>query len=136
MAGVRDYVAEGRRLGLLLAIASSSPRAYVRNHIDRLGLGDAWDAVVCREDAARAKPAPDLYVRAVEALGVAPDEAVAIEDSPNGIAAAKAAGLRVVAVPNEVTGTLDLSGADCRLASCAELPLADLLARLDTPTPQ
>jgi HAD superfamily hydrolase (TIGR01509 family) len=133
MAGVRDYIAEGRGLGLRLAIASSSPRAYVHGHVERLGLVGAWDAVVCREDAPRAKPAPDLYVRAVEELGVAPAEAVAIEDSPNGIAAAKAAGLRVVAVPNEVTGTLDLSRADCRLASCAEVPLGELLARLARP---
>jgi HAD superfamily hydrolase (TIGR01509 family) len=130
MAGVRDYIAEGRRLGLRLAIASSSPRDYVRGHVERLGLGGVWDAIVCREDAPRAKPAPDLYVRAIEELGVAPGEAVAIEDSPNGIAAAKAAGMWVVAVPNEVTGALDLSLADCRLGSCAELPLTDLLARL------
>ena len=130
MAGVRDYVAEGRRLGLRLAIASSSPTDYVRAHLGRLGLGDGWDAVVCREDAPRAKPAPDLYLRAIEVLQVAPQEAVALEDSPNGIAAAKDAGLWVVAVPNALTAAADLSRADCRVATCAEMPLADLLGRL------
>ena len=89
MAGITDYVSEGRRLGLRLAIASSSPSAYVRAHLGRIALNDVWDAVVCREDAPRAKPAPDLYLRAVEVVGVAPDEALALEDSPNGIAAAK-----------------------------------------------
>jgi HAD superfamily hydrolase (TIGR01509 family) len=130
MAGVRDYIAEGRRLGLRLAIASSSPTNYVRVHLGRIDLSDVWDAVVCREDAPRAKPAPDLYLRAVELLGIAPDEALALEDSPNGIAAAKDAGLWVVAVPNELTVAGDLSRADCRVSTCAELSLTELLQRL------
>ena len=130
MAGIRDYVSEGRRLSLLLAIASSSPTAYVRAHLGRIALNDVWDAVVCREDAPRAKPAPDLYLRAVEVLGVAPEEALALEDSPNGIAAAKDAGLWVVAVPNALTAAGDLSRADCRVSTCAELPLGELLRRL------
>lgn len=130
MAGIRDYIAEGRRLGLRLAIASSSPTNYVRAHLARIDLSDVWDAVVCREDAPRAKPAPDLYLRAVELVGVAPDEALALEDSPNGIAAAKSAGLWVVAVPNELTASGDLSRADCRVATCAELSLVELLRRL------
>ena len=130
MAGIREYISEGRRLGLRLSIASSSPRDYVRAHLDRVGLGADWDAVVCREDALRAKPAPDLYLRAVELLGVAPDEALALEDSPNGIAAAKDAGLWVVAVPNELTAGGDLTRADCRVSTCAELPLSELLKRL------
>jgi HAD superfamily hydrolase (TIGR01509 family) len=130
MAGVRDYIAEGRRLGLRLAIASSSPTNYVRVHLGRIDLSDVWDAVVCREDAPRAKPAPDLYLRAVELLGVTPDEALALEDSPNGIAAAKDAGLWVVAVPNELTAAGDLSRADCRVSTCAELSLVELLQRI------
>jgi HAD superfamily hydrolase (TIGR01509 family) len=130
MAGIRDYIAEGRRLGLRLAIASSSPTNYVRVHLGRIDLSDVWDAVVCREDAPRAKPAPDLYLRAVELLGIAPGEALALEDSPNGIAAAKDAGLWVVAVPNELTASGDLSRADCRVSTCAELPLVELLQRL------
>jgi HAD superfamily hydrolase (TIGR01509 family) len=130
MAGIRDYVAEGRRLGLRLAIASSSPANYVRTHLGRVNLTDDWDALVCREDAPRAKPAPDLYLRAVELLGVAPDEALALEDSPNGITAAKDAGLWVVAVPNQLTASGDLSRADCRVSTCAELSLVELLQRL------
>lgn len=130
MAGIRDYMDEGRRLGLRLGIASSSPRDYVAAHLERLGLAESWDCIVCREDAPRAKPAPDLYLRAVDLLGVAPGEAVALEDSPNGIAAAKDAGLWVVAVPNALTARGDLARADCRVSSCAELPLRELLRRL------
>jgi HAD superfamily hydrolase (TIGR01509 family) len=130
MAGIRDYLSEGRRLGLRLAIASSSPRGYVQAHLDRVGLDKGWDVVVCREDAPRAKPAPDLYLRAIELLGVKPREALALEDSPNGIAAAKDAGLWVVAVPNALTAAGDLSRADCRVSTCAELSLPELLDRL------
>lgn len=130
MDGVREYVADARRRGLGLAIASSSSRRWVVGHLERLGIHDQWDAVLTRDDVARTKPAPDLYLRATEALGVRPDEAVALEDSPNGVAAAKAAGLWCVAIPNALTSGLDLSGADVRLTSLADLPLSELLTRL------
>jgi len=130
MVGVREYVRDAKRLGLRLAVASSSSRAWVLGHLERLGIGAEWDAVRTREDVARTKPAPDLYLAAVRALGVAPHEAVAFEDSVNGIAAAKAAGLLCVAVPNALTAAMDLSRADLRLGSLAETPLERLLAVL------
>ena len=130
MVGVREYVRDAKRLGLRLAVASSSSRAWVLGHLERLGIGAEWDAVRTREDVARTKPAPDLYLAAVRALGVAPHEAVAFEDSVNGIAAAKAAGLLCVAVPNALTAGMDLSQADVRLGSLAETPLERLLAVL------
>ena len=130
MSGVREWVDAARDAGLRRAVVSSSSRAFVRAHLQRIGLSEHWDALVCREDAPRAKPAPDLYLRALELVGVGAEEAIAIEDSPNGIAAAKDAGLRVVAVPNELTSALDLSRADLRLASCADVTLADLLRKL------
>jgi beta-phosphoglucomutase-like phosphatase (HAD superfamily) len=127
---VREYVADAKRLGLRLAVASSSSRAWVLGHLERLHLHAEWDAVRTRDDVARTKPAPDLYLAAVEALGVAPREAVAFEDSMNGIAAAKDAGLWCVAVPNALTAGMDLSRADVRLHSLAETPLEELLALL------
>jgi len=130
MGGVRDYVADAKRLELRLAVASSSSRAWVLGHLERLGLNADWDAVRTRDDVARTKPAPDLYLSAVAALGVAPEEAVAFEDSANGIAAAKDAGLLCVAVPNALTAGMDLSRADLRLGSLAETPLERLLAVL------
>jgi HAD superfamily hydrolase (TIGR01509 family) len=130
MVGVREYIADARRLGLRLAVASSSSRAWVLGHVERLGIGAEWDAVRTRDDVARTKPAPDLYLAAVEALAVEPREAVAFEDSTNGIAAAKAAGLLCVAVPNALTAGMDLTQADVRLASLAETPLERLLAVL------
>jgi HAD superfamily hydrolase (TIGR01509 family) len=133
MAGVREYVADAKRQGLRLAVASSSSRAWVLGHLERLGLRAQWDAVRTREDVARTKPAPDLYLAAVKALGVAPHETVAFEDSMNGIAAAKDAGLLCVAVPNGLTAGMDLSRADLRLASLAETPLERLLGLLSAP---
>jgi beta-phosphoglucomutase-like phosphatase (HAD superfamily) len=78
-----------------------------------------------------AKPAPDLYLAVLECLGVAASDAFAIEDSPNGVTAAKQAGLRCVAVPNSITLGLDLSHADILLRSLSEVTLAQLLVRLE-----
>jgi HAD superfamily hydrolase (TIGR01509 family) len=130
MVGVREYVADAKRLGFLTAVASSSSRAWVLGHLERLGLDADWGAVRTRDDVARTKPAPDLYISAVAALGVAPTEAVAFEDSANGIAAAKDAGLLCVAVPNALTAGMDLSRADVRLGSLADTPLEELLVLL------
>ena len=127
MAGVHDYIEEARRRGMKLAVASSSSRAWVVGHLERLRIHAFWDAVVTRDDVTRTKPSPDLYTLAVRRLGVRPSAAIALEDSPNGIAAAKAAGLRCVAVPNALTRDLDTSRADVRLASLAEMPLERLL---------
>jgi beta-phosphoglucomutase-like phosphatase (HAD superfamily) len=79
---------------------------------------------------ASAKPDPDLYLAVLDCLGVTAAEAIAIEDSPNGVAAAKRAGLRCVAIPNSITARLDLSRADLILSSLAELTVGQLLERL------
>jgi len=133
MEGVRDYLADAKRLHLRVAVASSSSRAWVLGHLERLGIAAHWDAIRTRDDVARTKPAPDLYLATVAALGVAPHQTVALEDSTNGIAAAKEAGLLCVAVPNALTAEMDLSRADLRLRSLAETPLERLLAVLSAP---
>ncbi len=130
--GIAEYIAAARRLGLKRAIVSSSPRYWVDMHLQRLDETAGWDAICTADrDRSRAKPAPTLYLEALEALGVAANEAVAFEDSPNGVRAAKAAGVFCVAVPNEVTRELGLerAGADLVLHSLADLPPDELLAR-------
>ena len=129
MAGVRDYLSDARRLGLKVALASSASEAYIAGHLDRLALRDAFAVIVCRDNVARGKPFPDLYLRAIQDLGVRAAEAIAFEDSRNGIAAAKTAGLHCVAVPNPMTSALDLSAADLRLESLGALRLEKLIAR-------
>jgi HAD superfamily hydrolase (TIGR01509 family) len=128
LPGVEDRVQEARSLGWGIAIASSSPGYWVERHLERLGLSASFACIHCRDSAPglQAKPAPDIYLAAVSALGVAPDEAVAFEDSPNGVAAAKAAGLWCVAVPHDLTRDLDLSGADAVVDSLASVRLASL----------
>lgn len=130
--GVEAYLAEAHRRGLGLAVASSSPHAWVDAHLERLGLLRHFATVKCAGDVPRAKPEPDLYLAAVEALGVAPSAAIAFEDSPTGLWAAKRAGLFAVAVPNAITGQLPLDHADLRLGSLEEMPLADVIARAET----
>ena len=130
LPGVRDYVAEARRLGLRLGVASSSSRAWVEGHLTRLGLREFFDVVRTSDDVPRVKPDPALYLAVLAATGIRGADAVALEDSPNGVLAAKRAGMSCVAVPNPLTARLDLSAADLRLASMTDLPLADLIARL------
>jgi beta-phosphoglucomutase-like phosphatase (HAD superfamily) len=84
------------------------------------------DCVRCRDDVAKAKPDPDVYLAVLACLGVSPDETLAVEDSPNGIAAARAAGIRCVAVPNPLTARLDLSAATALVESLAGTPLSEL----------
>jgi beta-phosphoglucomutase-like phosphatase (HAD superfamily) len=76
------------------------------------------------------KPAPDLYLAVAGCLGIRPEEAVAIEDSPNGIASAKAAGMSCVAVPNVITGGLDLRHADAILPTLEGVRLPDLMRKI------
>jgi beta-phosphoglucomutase-like phosphatase (HAD superfamily) len=89
--------------GLRLAVVSSSPAEWVRGHLGRLGLLDRFELVITREDAARAKPHPDLYLVALDRLGLPAEQALVVEDAVNGAAAAHAAGLEAVVVPNPVT---------------------------------
>ena len=87
--------------------------------------------VAANGETARAKQRPDLYLDALSRLELAPDEAIAFEDSPNGVTVAKAAGLTCIAVPNPITATLALDHADLVLESLADLPLAELIGRFD-----
>ena len=131
--GIEEYLAAARRHRLKRAIVSSSTRRWVDMHLERLEEAVGWDAICTADgDPARAKPAPTLYLEALDALEVAAAEAVAFEDSPNGVLAAKAAGVFCVAVPNEVTRELGLeeAGADLVLDSLADLPPETLFSRL------
>jgi HAD superfamily hydrolase (TIGR01509 family) len=130
--GVVAYLDAAQALGLRLAIASSSPRRWVAEHLERLGLLDRFELLRCEEDAARHKPDPDLYLAALAGLGVSADAALAFEDSPNGVRAAQGAGIFCVAVPNPVTAQLDLSHADLRLDSLEAPPLGELLSRVES----
>jgi HAD superfamily hydrolase (TIGR01509 family) len=130
LPGVVEHLEAAKSIGLKLGVASSSTRDWVRGHLARLGILDRFDCLRCRDDVASAKPDPDLYIAVLECLGVLASEAIAVEDSPNGVMAAKRAGLRCVAIPNSITARLDLGQADVLLGSLADVTLAELLRRV------
>jgi HAD superfamily hydrolase (TIGR01509 family) len=92
-----------RRIGAAfrLGVASSSNRPLIEAVLEGAGITDLFEAVVSSEEVARGKPAPDVYLEAARRLGVEPAQAAAVEDSANGIRAAHAAGMRVLALPNQ-----------------------------------
>jgi beta-phosphoglucomutase-like phosphatase (HAD superfamily) len=125
--GVPEYLKDATALGLRMAVASSASGEWVKAQLLRAGLADYFEAVLTG-DLHPAKPRPDLYLAALAALDVTADEALAFEDSPHGVTAAKAAGLRCVAVPNPVTAQLTFTHADLVLPSFTHTPLSNLLA--------
>ncbi len=130
LPGVEALLAEAQGLGLGRAVASSSSRAWVLGWLARHGIGERFQVVCGRDDVARVKPAPDLFLLAAERLGRAPGACLVFEDSPNGMRAARAAGMRCVAVPNALTRQLSLPDPDLVVASLAERSLASILAEL------
>lgn len=102
------------------AVASSSSPRWVHGWLERLDLAKNFRAVVCRGDAPRIKPAPDLFLEAAKQLNTAPEHCLVIEDSMNGLKAAKAAGMPTWVIPNRVTDCLDFSIADRIFRSLAE----------------
>jgi beta-phosphoglucomutase-like phosphatase (HAD superfamily) len=119
--GVTAAIARFERYGLALAIASSSPPRLIDAVCDRLGLASIQ--VRCSgHDEVQGKPAPDVYLTAAHRLGVAPASCLAMEDSPHGIAAAKSAGMRCVAVPDPLLAADPRYGhADLVISSLTEL---------------
>jgi len=131
LPGVLDLLDEAERLDISLAVASSSSHSWVDTHLTRLGLFHRFEEVICADDISpgRTKPNPDLFLLALDQLKVPKEAALVFEDSPNGIRAAKSAGIFAVAVPNPITSMLAFEGESLRLSSLADLNLADLLAR-------
>jgi HAD superfamily hydrolase (TIGR01509 family) len=128
--GVHAWLDEADALGYPCAVASSSEMSWVEPRLAQLGLRSRFVHLACRSKTIAAKPAPDSYLAACAALGVEPEEALAIEDSPHGVTAAKCAGLACVAVPHAITEQLDLSHADLRVDSLADVTLTQVLANL------
>jgi HAD superfamily hydrolase (TIGR01509 family) len=125
--GVVEWLDEARDLGLRVGLASSSGSAWVERFLCQLGLRDRFAALATRDRVTRSKPDPALYELALHDLGAPAADALAVEDSPNGVAAAKSAGLFCVAVPNPMTADLPLSQADLLLPSLAARSLRDLV---------
>jgi HAD superfamily hydrolase (TIGR01509 family) len=128
MRGIRELLEALDEAGVSAAIASTSPARWVVPAAERIGVRALFEAIVTGDEVRRRKPAPDVYLEAARRLGVDPATAIAIEDSGPGVAAARAAGMTVVAIPHRLTTTHDLKGAHLQVAHAGELTIARLAA--------
>lgn len=126
--GIREWIADAENLGLRIGVASSSSLEWVDAHLERLGLRDRFGSVVGRAKDVPSKPDPTSYLLACANLGADPLLSVAVEDSPHGVSAAVTAGLFTVAVPHDLTRSLDFSKADAVVGSLDGIGLADTVA--------
>lgn len=134
LPGVKECLAEARQRGLRTAIVTRNYEDRVKAHCELVGLDHRWDALVCANDQPTRDKA-EMYRDAVAALGVSVDEALAFEDSPAGVRAAKAAGVFCAAVPNEVTRPAPFEEADVVLSSLGE-PFDDILRAVERRRPR
>jgi HAD superfamily hydrolase (TIGR01509 family) len=124
MVGARELLHALKQRGTPIGLVSNSPLAFVRRSLEIVGFVDRFDVVLSAHEVAAAKPAPDPYLEACRRLGVTPGPAVvALEDSPTGVAAARAAGLTVIGVPSIEGVALD------EAHHLAESLLDDIVAR-------
>jgi HAD superfamily hydrolase (TIGR01509 family) len=128
---VADLIAAGQAAGLRLAVVSSSSLRWVAGWLVHHGLDGRFNRLVCRDHVRQVKPSPELYLLAARELDAAASECLVIEDSPNGVLAARSAGMRCLIVPNPVTASLEFPAADLRLESLAEAALNEILSRLE-----
>lgn len=126
LPGVCELIIEASRAGLKLAIASSSPRYWIEEHLRRVGLLAYFPVICSADDVIHVKPDPALYCLAISKLGLTQQETVAFEDSYNGLKAANAAGIFCVVVPNSLTMQMDFQMADLIIPSLEKINLTGL----------
>lgn len=122
MDGIHELLTELKARQIPAAIASSSPPVFIEAVLRKFNLLDQFKHVVSGEEVDRGKPAPDVYLKAAELLGVEPEECMVLEDARHGVAAAKAAGMRCIGFVNPNSGNQDLSQADYVVNSIREVP--------------
>jgi HAD superfamily hydrolase (TIGR01509 family) len=128
MPGLFALLAHLEKYQLPLAVGTSSGRAYAERLLRNHGLIDRFQFALCREDVARHKPDPEIYRAAAARLGFEPAEVLVLEDTPTGLAAAKAAGTFAVGVPHDYSPAADLAAADLIVRSLDD---PALFARID-----
>ncbi|MHB1316018.1 MAG: HAD family hydrolase [Christensenellales bacterium] len=126
--GARELVCDLYANHVKMAVASSSPYPYIQEAVSSLHIAHCFMELVSGESVRHPKPAPDIFLKAAKALSADPAQCIVIEDSSNGIKAAKAAGMYCIALKNPNSGNQDLSCADIILDSFAGLTYARLVA--------
>lgn len=130
MSGARELVHALRGAGFRTAVGSSGPPLNVQRAVEGLDLGGAFDAIVTGRDVTHCKPHPECFLLAASKLGISPEKCVVFEDAPAGITAAKAAGMRCVAITSKGHTVQRQSGADMVCATVSEVTVAAILALL------
>lgn len=133
MPGVLDMLNQAKKYELKVGLASSSPRKWVEGHLSRLNLLSYFDCIYTMDDVDKVKPDPQLFIRTLKHLNLHPDEAIVLEDSPNGVIAAQAAGCFCIAIPNGISAHLNLDHANLVISSLEDVTLELLLKKLDSP---
>jgi HAD superfamily hydrolase (TIGR01509 family) len=127
LPGVQTILEQARALGLPCALASSSDQNWIDRWLDLHNIRGYFSCVRTANDVVRTKPSPELFLSAAACLGVQPGTCLVFEDSPNGILAAHAAGMRCVAVPGAITRQIELPPADLTIETLDALTLTDIL---------
>ncbi|MBP5224758.1 MAG: HAD family phosphatase [Lachnospiraceae bacterium] len=122
MPGALETVRTLHERGIRMAVASSSPEEYLHRVVRALGIEDCFEACVSAIGCAHSKPAPDVFLKAMEVLGAKPEETVVVEDSGNGVLAGLAAGCRVIGFYNPDSGEQDIAPADVIVRDLRRIP--------------
>lgn len=124
--GIVDLVNNLKNNNILIAVASSSPRKFIEAVLKRFKIIDKFDEIICGEEVPKGKPEPDIYLEAAKKLGAKVEECTVLEDSTNGIAAAKAAGMKCIGFANKDSGNQDHSKADIVVKFIREIVVQDI----------
>ena len=132
MPGVISILKSAKEKGIRLAIASSSNKEWIVNFLKKIEALEYFEIIKSREDVAKVKPDPELYISALKTLGLESNEAIIFEDSLNGLKAAVSANVPCVIIPCLVTKHLPFEGHALRLSSMDEFPLEEIIKKLET----
>jgi putative hydrolase of the HAD superfamily len=125
MEGVIELIDQAKSHGILLAVGSSSNKAWVYPKLKHFGIIDKFDTIVTCDDVSQAKPSPEIFLTILDRLQVKPENALVLEDSKNGCLASRNAGIRVVLVPNDITRLENNPYADEELSSLRQINLSN-----------
>lgn len=129
--GVVDYLTEARELGIKIGLASSSFFNWIEPYLTKFDMHHFFDLICTADLVKQVKPDPELYLLSLQKLEVKAEEAISFEDSLNGFAAAKKAGLHTVIVPNEMTSTFPFEYFDLKIPSMKSMSLKEVIQRLE-----
>lgn len=129
--GVVDYLRDAKEKNLAIALTTSSTRRWVEHHLSNLQLLTYFDHLITKDDVARVKPAPDLFLKTIDVLKVETAEAIVFEDSLNGLIAAREVGIPTVIIPNSVTAASAFEDYQLKIPSMEEMCLTDVLASVN-----